>query len=87
MGALPPGCLGWLWRRWDRHLGGRTSLHPKSTPSRPPPLSSSPAPLSSLGLVDMDTSGPSRSLCRVKVPEGLVDPPLDHRPFKWESRE
>ena len=29
----------------DRHLGGRTSLHFKLTPSRLPPLFSSPAPL------------------------------------------
>lgn len=44
-------------------------------------------PLGSLGLVDVDTSGPSRSLCRVRAPEGTRGPSLDHRLFNWESRE
>lgn len=88
MGAALAGLPGGGCGGGGGQIPWREDKPPPQVNPQPP---SSPfllsCPLSSLGLVDVDTSGPSHSLCRVKVPEGTRGPSLDHRLFKWESRE
>ena len=74
-GRLSLGCLGVVVAVVaDRYLGGRTSLHPKSTPSRPPPLSSSPAPSAHSAWWMWILLGPLTHCAGSKSQRGLVDP-------------